>query len=148
MKRIFGLENATDTNKDPKIERERRTVERKRVTNIKPRPMTSVGYETIQLLSRVIYTFLIYRAFESRRHAQILSKIKRDFNDFTEEQSIILNNRLDQIDNERVSFCQTKLRNLQNNMPPLTILDRLLKHIRYDEGKKKNDAAHLKYQSW
>lgn len=88
------------------------------------------------------------RSTESRRHAEILSKIKRDFNDFTEEQSIILNNRLEQVDNERLFYCQTKLRELQRHMPALTILDRLLKRLRFDEDKKKMNAAYLKFQSW
>ena len=85
---------------------------------------------------------------ESRRHAQVLSKLRRDFNDFTEEQSIILNNKLEQVDNERLYFCQTKLRDLQKHMPSLIILDRLLKRLRVDEDKKKMNAAFLKYQSW
>jgi len=33
-------------------------------------------------------------------------------------------------------------------MPPLTILDRLLKQLRFDENKKKINSAYLKYQSW
>jgi hypothetical protein len=33
-------------------------------------------------------------------------------------------------------------------MPSLTILDRLLKQLRFDEDKKKINAAYLKYQSW
>jgi len=33
-------------------------------------------------------------------------------------------------------------------MPSLTILDRLLKQLRFDENKKKISAAYLKYQTW
>jgi hypothetical protein len=33
-------------------------------------------------------------------------------------------------------------------MSTLTILDRLLKQLRFDEDKKKINAAYLKYQSW
>jgi hypothetical protein len=33
-------------------------------------------------------------------------------------------------------------------MPSLTILDRLLKQLRFDENKKKINAAYLKYQTW
>ncbi|CAF1205654.1 unnamed protein product [Rotaria sordida] len=130
LKRIFGLENATDVNKEQVKVRRTREIEQKLVANIKRRSATSVG------------------SGQSKRHAQILQKIKRDFNDFTEEQSIILNNKLEQADNDRLFYCQTKLRELQQKMPPLTILDRLLKHLRYDEDKKKIDAAYLKYQSW
>ncbi|CAF1271412.1 unnamed protein product [Rotaria sp. Silwood1] len=130
LKHIFGLENTTDVNKEQVQVRRTREIDHKLVTNIKRRSTTSVG------------------SGQSRRHAQILHKIKRDFNDFTEEQSIILNNKLEQVDNDRLFYCQTKLRELQENMPPLTILDRLLKHLRYDEDKKKIDAAYLKYQSW
>lgn len=89
-----------------------------------------------------------FRSVQSKRHAKILHKIKRDFNDFTEEQSIILNNRLEQVDNNRLFYCQTKLRDLQDKMPPLTILDRLLQQLRVDENRKKLNAAYLKYQSW
>jgi hypothetical protein len=92
--------------------------------------------------------FLYFRSAQSKRHARILHKIKRDFNDFTEEKSIILNNRLEQVDNDRLFYCQTKLRELQIHMPPLTILDRLLKQLRFDENKQKMNAAYLKYQSW
>ncbi|CAF3428768.1 unnamed protein product [Rotaria socialis] len=130
LKKIFGLENATDINKEQvKVHRTRET-EQKLVANVKRRPTTCVG------------------TGQSKRHAQILNKIKRDFNDFTEEQSIILNNKLEQADNDRLFYCQTKLRELQQKMPPLTILDRLLKHLRFDEDKKKIDAAYLKYQTW
>ena len=52
------------------------------------------------------------------------------------------------MDNERLYYCQTKLRQLQQQMPSLTILDRLLKRLRFDEDKKKMNAAYLKYQSW
>jgi hypothetical protein len=130
LKRIFGLENTTDNNKEQIRERQNRDIERKLVTNIKRRPATSVG------------------SAQSKRHAQILHKIKREFNDFTEEQSIILNNKLEQVDNDRLFYCQTKLRELQEHMPTLTILDRLLKQIRFDENKNKINAAYLKYQSW
>ncbi|CAF3539617.1 unnamed protein product [Rotaria socialis] len=130
LKKIFGLENATDINKEQvKVHRTRET-EQKLVANVKRRPTTCVG------------------TGQSKRHAQILNKIKRDFNDFTEEQSIILNNKLEQADNDRLFYCQTKLRELQQKMPPLTILDHLLKHLRFDEDKKKIDAAYLKYQTW
>jgi hypothetical protein len=43
LKRIFGLENATDNNKEQVKERQTRELERKLVTNVKRRPMTSVG---------------------------------------------------------------------------------------------------------
>ena len=33
-------------------------------------------------------------------------------------------------------------------MPSLTILDRLLKQLRYDENKKKANEKYLKYQTW
>ncbi|CAF2706077.1 unnamed protein product [Rotaria sp. Silwood2] len=130
LKRIFGLENTTDVNKEQEKVRRTRETDHKLVTNVKRRSTTSAG------------------SGQSKRHAQILHKIKRDFNDFTEEQTIILNNKLEQVDNDRLYYCQTKLRELQQNMPPLTILDRLLKHLRYDQDKKKIDAAYLKYQSW
>jgi hypothetical protein len=44
LKRIFGLENATDVNKEQVRERQTRDIERKLVTNIKRRPTTSIGY--------------------------------------------------------------------------------------------------------
>ena len=130
LKRIFGLENAADTNKGQLRRRHTRDRERRLVTAIRARPATSIGSGAL------------------RQHAETLSKIKRDFNDFTEEQSIILNNKLEQVDNERLFYCQSKLRELQQHMPSLTILDRVLKQLRFDQNKKKVDATHLKYQSW
>ena len=44
LKRIFGLENIPDGNKDQFRERQTRETDRKLVANIKRRPMTSVGY--------------------------------------------------------------------------------------------------------
>jgi len=147
LARIFGLENTTDINRGQIRERQTRDIERKLVTNVKRRPTTSVGYRIKKNIFLKNFSGY-FRATQSKRHAQILHKIKRDFNDFTEEQSIILNNRLEQVDNDRLFYYQTKLRDLQEHMPPLTILDRLLKHIRFDENKKKINAAYLKYQSW
>lgn len=45
LNRIFGLENATSTNKDTVRERQTREIERKLVTNIKRRATTSDGYK-------------------------------------------------------------------------------------------------------
>jgi hypothetical protein len=45
LNRIFGLENATSTNKEQVRVRETREIERKLVTNVKQRPATSVGYK-------------------------------------------------------------------------------------------------------
>ena len=148
MKRIFGLENVTEVNKEQVRVRESRDTHKKLVANVKRRPMTSVGYADFLSADVTKNFFGSSRGGESRRHAQVLSKIRRDFNDFTEEQSIILNNKLEQVDNERLYFCQTKLRDLQRHMPSLIILDRLLKRLRVDEDKKKINAAFLKYQSW
>ncbi len=149
LTRIFGLENTTDLNRDQIRDRQTREIEHKLVTNVKRRPTTSIGYRRRKKKTSVEKIFgIFFRSSQSKRHAQILHKIKRDFNDFTEEQSIILNNRLEQVDNDRLFYCQTKLRELQVRMPPLTILDRLLKQIRFDENKKKINAAYLKYQSW
>ncbi len=44
LQRIFGLENATDINKQQIRQRQTREIERKLVTNVKRRPTTSVGY--------------------------------------------------------------------------------------------------------
>ena len=43
LKRIFGLENTTDVNKEQIRERQTRETERKPMTNVKRRPTTSVG---------------------------------------------------------------------------------------------------------
>lgn len=43
LNRIFGLENATDTNKEQIRERQNREMEQKPVANVKRRPATSVG---------------------------------------------------------------------------------------------------------
>jgi hypothetical protein len=91
---------------------------------------------------------IVCRSAQSQRHTEFLTKIKRDFDEFTEEQSIILNNKLEQADNDRLFYCQTKLRKLQGNMPTVNILDRVLKRLRFDEDKKKTNATLLKYQAW
>ncbi len=44
LQRIFGLENATDINREQIRERQTRNVEQKLVANVKRRPTTSVGY--------------------------------------------------------------------------------------------------------
>lgn len=43
LNRIFGLENATEVNKEQIRERQNREIERKVVKNVKRRPTTSVG---------------------------------------------------------------------------------------------------------
>lgn len=43
LMRIFGLENATDGNKEQIRKRETRDVERKLVANVKRRPTTTAG---------------------------------------------------------------------------------------------------------
>ncbi|CAF0814971.1 unnamed protein product [Didymodactylos carnosus] len=148
LNRIFGIENISE-NKEQQTHRESRQPDRKLVTNVKRRPKTSTGLT------------------DSKRHAEAINKIKREFNDFTEEQSLILNNKLEQADayvyhkfiigssiftfhvsvSDRLMLCQSKLRNLQN-MSSLKILDRVLRTMRTDFDLKKLNAAYLKYQSW
>lgn len=51
LKRMFGLENATDVNKEHAKQRRTREIEHKLVTNIKRRPMTSVEYDIDKFIS-------------------------------------------------------------------------------------------------
>lgn len=101
---------------------------------------------------------MTFRFTQSKLHAQALSKIRRDFNEFTEEQSTILNNKLEQADNSRLFYYQTKLDLVQKTMlpkpkssendKPVVIIDRLFRKMRFDKAKKEENAVYLKYQPW
>lgn len=91
----------------------------------------------------------------------MLYNIKRHFNEFNEEQATILNNKLEQADNARSFYYQTKLNFVQKKMSelneykerdtqkkPLIIIERLLQQLRFDKDKKKQNAVYLKYQAW
>jgi len=54
LQHIFGLENATDNNKEKIRERQNREIERKLVTNVKRRPTTSVGYR-IKQTNKIVF---------------------------------------------------------------------------------------------
>jgi len=100
----------------------------------------------------------LFRFSQAKLHAQVLYKIRRDFNEFNEEQSTILNNKLEQADNSRMFYYQTKLDLVQKTMLPKTkssekdkpvvIIDRLFRTMRFDKAKKEENAVYLKYQPW
>ncbi|CAF1056004.1 unnamed protein product [Adineta steineri] len=130
LNRIFGLENSTNTIKEQVRARQTLEAERKPVVNVKRRASASAKFTN------------------AKEHAQILHQYKRDVNDFTEEQAIVLNNRLQQLDNGRLIYYQSKLNAMQQHMPKSTLISSLLNKIRFDESKKKINPVHLKYQPW
>jgi hypothetical protein len=56
LKRIFGLENTTEINREKAKERENREMERKLIANVKRRPTTSIGYRISKIfLENVLF---------------------------------------------------------------------------------------------
>ena len=89
-----------------------------------------------------------FSIFYSKEHAERLRSLKREFDEFTEEQTTILNNRLQQIDKNRLFYYQSKLNDMQKLMPRCTLSQKLLVQLRFDKDKQKQNAFHLRYQPW
>ena len=71
-----------------------------------------------------------FSIFYSKEHAERLRSLKREFDEFTEEQTTILNNRLQQIDKNRLFYYQSKLHDMQKLMPRSTLSQMLLVQLR------------------
>lgn len=117
-----------------------------------------------------------FRSAQSKLNAQSLYRIKREWNEFVEEQTTLLNNKLERIDDSRLLYYQSKLSAAQQIMakptrkeieerkvakkkspidgqkkdrePKYIIINRVLPQLRYDKDKKKMSVVHLKYQPW
>ncbi|UJR37773.1 hypothetical protein I4U23_030465 [Adineta vaga] len=130
LNRIFSIENATSTNREQVRARQTREIKRKLVSNERRRSTTNMGL------------------FRSKEHAERLHTLRREFDEFTEEQTTILNNKLQQIDKNRLFYYQTKLNDMQKLMPTCTLSQKLLKQLRFDKDKQKKNAISHRYQSW
>ncbi|CAF0970097.1 unnamed protein product [Adineta ricciae] len=130
LNHIFGLENATSTSRERVRARQNREIEQKLVINLRRRSASNIG------------------VFHSKEHAERLHSLKREFDEFTEEKMTTLNNRLQQIDKNRLFYYQSKLNDMQKLMPRCTLSEKLLAQLRFDKDKQKQNAIHLRYRPW
>ncbi|CAF1152814.1 unnamed protein product [Adineta ricciae] len=130
LNHIFGLENATSTSREQVRARQNRAIEQKLVVNLRRRSASNIG------------------VCHSKERADELHSLKREFDEFTEEQMTTLNNRLQQIDKNRLFYYQSKLNDMQKLIPQCTLSEKLLVQLRFDKNKQKQNAFHLRYRPW